>query len=90
MRLFCLERAQRLNYTKHVGAFVSVLPETVECGAANGYFVEIRDHIASRTVRRVTAMVIVDAQQLHDLSVSWLITRKAADDLHHHCKKSRR
>lgn len=29
-------------------------------------------------------MAIVDAQHLQDLSVSWLITREAADDFHHH------
>jgi len=29
-------------------------------------------------------MAIVDARHLHDLSVSWLITREAADDFHHH------
>jgi hypothetical protein len=63
--------------------FVNILHGIVGCGAANVYYVEIRGRIASRTVRRATAMAIRDALHRCDLLVSWLITRGAADDLHH-------
>lgn len=63
---------------------VSILSHTVGCGAANGYIVEIWGRICARTVRRATNMAIRDALHLYDLEVSWLITRGAADDWHHH------
>lgn len=63
---------------------VSFLPDVVGCGAANGYLVEIRGRNASRTVRRATAMAIIDALHRHDQSVSWLTTREAAGDVYYH------